>query len=155
MKKGKTTKLTGYRTFKSHYGTIDAQNLKSIYVNLQTWVEPKDEVENWNRVVLNMSRSVKHSVLENINKEVFDNKFIVDLDLRTSGLHLKKKSFMNLEVNLFLHEPMDFKSPKLKKHVKSLIKSLYGDVINKNKYFKFYLTKTGNLKPIKQETETI
>ena len=155
MKKGKTTKLTGYRTFKSHYGTIDAQNLKSIYVNLQTWVEPKDEVENWNRVVLNMSRSVKHSVLENINKEVFDNKFIVDLDLRTSGLHLKKKSFMNLEVNLFLHEPMDFKSPKLKKHDKSLIKSLYGDVINKNKYFKFYLTKTGNSKPIKKETETI
>ena len=92
---------------------------------------------------------------ENINKEVFDNKFIVDLDLRTSGLHLKKKSFMNLEVNLFLHEPMDFKSPKLKKHVKSLIKSLYGDVINKNKYFKFYLTKTGNTKPIKQEIETV
>jgi hypothetical protein len=50
---------------------------------------------------------------------------------------------------------MDFKSPKLKKHVKSLIKSLYGDVINKNKYFKFYLTKTGNSKPIKKETETI
>ena len=72
MKKGKTTKLNGYRTFKSHYGTIDAQNLKSIYVNLQTWVEPKEEVENWNRVVLNMSRSVKHSVLENINKETFD-----------------------------------------------------------------------------------
>ena len=155
MKKGKTTKLTGYRTFKSHYGTIDAQNLKSIYVNLQTWVEPKDEVENWNRVVLNMSRSVKHSVLENINKEVFDNKFIVDLDLRTSGLHLKKKSFMNLEVNLFLHEPMDFKSPKLKKHVRALIKSLYGDVINKNKYFKFYLTKNGNVKPIKKQTEIV
>jgi hypothetical protein len=102
-----------------------------------------------------MSRSVKHSVLENINKEVFDDKFIVDLDLRTSGLHLKKKSFMNLEVNLFLHEPMDFKSPKLKKHVKSLIKSIYGNVFSKNKNFKFYLTKTGNLKPIKQETETI
>jgi hypothetical protein len=62
---------------------------------------------------------------------------------------------MNLEVNLFLHEPMDFKSPKLKKHVKSLIKSIYGNVFSKNKNFKFYLTKTGNLKPIKQETETI
>ena len=57
MKKGKTTKLSGYRSFKSHYGTIDAQNLKSIYVNIQTWVEPKDEVENWSRVVMNMERS--------------------------------------------------------------------------------------------------
>ena len=155
MKKGKTTKLSGYRTFKSHYGTIDAQNLKSIYINIQTWVEPKDEVENWNRVVLNMSRSVKHCVLEHINKEVFDTKFIVDLDLRTSGLQLKKKSFMNLEINLFLLEPMDFKSPRLKKYVKSIIKEIYGDVMNKNKYFKFYLTKNGNTKPLKVKTEKV
>jgi hypothetical protein len=102
-----------------------------------------------------MSRSVKHSVLENINKEVFDSKFIVDLDLRTSGLQMKKKSFMNLEVNLFLLEPMDFKSPKLKKHVKNLIKEIYGGVMNKNKHFKFYLTKNGNQKPLKKETETV
>jgi hypothetical protein len=155
MKKGKTTKLSGYRTFKAQYGTIDAQNLKSIYINIQTWLEPKNDVENWSRVVLNMSRSVKHCVLENINKEIFDTKFIVDLDLRTSGLQLNKKSFMNLEINLFLLEPTDFKSPKLKKYVKSLIKEVYGDVFSKNKYFKCFLTKNGNAKPIKKETETI
>ena len=155
MKKGKTIKLSGYRTFKSHYGTIDSTNLKSIFINIQSWVEHKDDIENWNRVVLNMTRSVKHTILENINKEVFDTKFIVDLDLRTSGLQLNKKSFMNLEINLFVLEPMDFKSPKLKKYVKNLIKSVYGDVMNKNKYFKFYLTKNGNQKPIKKETETI
>jgi hypothetical protein len=147
--------LSGYRTFKAQYGTIDAQNLKSIYINIQTWLEPKNDVENWSRVVLNMSRSVKHCVLENINKEIFDTKFIVDLDLRTSGLQLNKKSFMNLEINLFLLEPTDFKSPKLKKYVKSLIKEVYGDVFSKNKYFKCFLTKNGNAKPIKKETETV
>ncbi len=155
MKKGKTSKINGFRTFKSQYGTIDSQNLKSIYVNIQTWVEPKDEVENWDRVVLNMTRSVKHSVYEHINKEIFDDKFIVDLDLRTSGIQLKKKSFMNIEANLYLKQHMDFKSPKLKKVVKNLIKDIYGDVLNKNKYFKFYLTKNGNQKPIKKETESI
>ena len=155
MKKGKTTKLAGYKSFKSHYGTIDSTNLKSIFINIQTWVEPKDEVENWNRVVLNMTRSVKHTVLENINKEYFDTKFIVDLDLRTSGLQLKKKSFLNLEINLFLIQELDFKSPKLKKVVKNLIKSIYGDTMSRNKYFKFYLTKNGNQKPIKKENETI
>jgi hypothetical protein len=155
MKKGKTTKLTGYKSFKSHYGTIDSTNLKSIFLNIQTWVQPKDEVENWNRVVLNMTRSVKHTVLENINKEYFDTKFIVDLDLRTSGLQMNKKSFLNLEVNLFLINELDFKSPKLKKLVKDLIKSIYGDTMSKNKYFKFYLTKNGNQKPIKKETKTI
>jgi hypothetical protein len=102
-----------------------------------------------------MSRSVKHSVLENINKEIFDTKFIVDLHLRTSGLQIKKKSFMNLEINLFLHEHMDFKSPKLKKYVKDLIKEVYGDVLSKNKYFKLSLTKNGNQRAIKKETKTI
>jgi hypothetical protein len=102
-----------------------------------------------------MTRSVKHSVLENINKETFDSKFIVDLDLRTSGLQMKKKSFMNLEINLFLIETVDFKSPILKKQIKNLVKSVYGDVLSKNKYFKFYLTKSGNQKLVKKETETI
>jgi hypothetical protein len=155
MKKGKTTKLGGYKSFKSHYGTIDSTNLKSIFLNIQTWVEPKEDVENWNRVVLNMTRSVKHTVLENINKEYFDTKFIVDLDLRTSGIQTKKKSFLNLEINLFLITPLDFKSPKLKQIVKGLIKSIYSDTMSRNKYFKFYLTKNGNQKTIKKETETI
>ena len=50
---------------------------------------------------------------------------------------------------------MDFKSPKLKKYVKNILKEVYGDVLNKNKYFKCFLTKNGNTKPIKRETETI
>ena len=30
---------------------------------------------------------------------------------------------------------------QLKKQVKNLVKSVYGDVMSRNKYFKFYLTK--------------
>jgi len=153
MKKGKTTKINGFRTSKVHYGTVDSKEFKSLYLNLQTWVEPKDEYENWNRIVLNMNRSVKHSVFTNIDKNLFDDKFIVDLDLRTSGLQLKKKSFMNLEINLFLKQEIDFKSTKLKKSLKNIIKEIYSDVLTKNEYFKFYLTKNGNTKLIKVKTE--
>ena len=155
MKKGKTCKINGFRTFKSQYGTIDSQNLKSIYLNLQTWAEPIEEMDNWSRIVLNMTRNVKHSVFENLDKTIFDEKFIVDLDLRTSGIQPKKKSFMNLEINLFFKETMDFKSPKLKKIVKNMIKNVYGEVFSKNKYFKFYLTKNGNVKSIKKQTESV
>ena len=94
MKKGKTIKLTGFRTSKVHFGTVDSKEFKSLYLNIQTWVEPKQDTENWSRVVLNLNRAVKHSVYEHIDKTMFDDKFIVDLDLRTSGLQLKKKSFM-------------------------------------------------------------
>ena len=63
MKKGKTVKLNGYKSFKSSYGTIDSTNLKSIFINIQTWVEPKEDFENWNRVILNMTRKFKHSTI--------------------------------------------------------------------------------------------
>ena len=155
MKKGKTTKINGFRTSKVHYGTVDSKEFKSLYLNIQTWVEPKMESENWTRVVLNMNRAVKHSVYQNVDKTLFDDKFIVDLDLRTSGLQLKKKSFMNLEINLFLNEEIDFKSPKLKKSLKNLTKEIYNDVLTGNDYFKFYLTKNGNSKPVKVKLEKV
>jgi hypothetical protein len=155
MKKGKTAKINGFRTSKITYGTVDSKEFKSLYLNLQTWVEPKIDSENWTRVVLNMNRSIKHSIYQNLDKNIFDDKFIVDLDLRTSGLQLKKKSFMNLEINLYLIDEMDFKSIKLKKSLKSLIKNIYDEVLTKNEYYKFYLTKTGNNKPIKVKTEKV
>lgn len=154
MKKGKTSKINGFRTSKVSYGTVDSKEFKSLYLNIQTWVEPIKESENWNRVVLNMNRAIKHSILHNLDKNLFENKFIVDLDLRTSGIQVKKKSFMNLEINLFLNTEIDFKSPKLKKSLKILVKELYVDVLNKNDYFKFYLTKNGNSKLVKVKTET-
>ena len=155
MKKGKTAKITGFRTSKVSYGTVDSKEFKSLYLNIQTWVEPKVESENWNRIVLNTSRSIKHSVYDNIDKNLYDTKFIVDLDLRTSGLQLKKKSFMNLEINLFLNQEIDFKSTKLKKSLKNLTKEIYNDVFTGNEYFKFYLTKNGNSKTIKVKTEKV
>jgi len=58
MKKGKTAKLNGFRTSKITYGTVDSKDFKSLYLNLQTWVEPKDDYESWIRITQNMSRSI-------------------------------------------------------------------------------------------------
>ena len=155
MKKGKTAKINGFRTSKVIYGTVDSKEFKSLYLNLQTWAEPKEDYVTWVRITQNMSRSIKHSVYDNIDKTLFDDKFIIDMDLRTSGLHMKKKSFLNLEINLFLIDEVDFKDIKLKRKLKSIIKGIYDDVLNKNEYFKFYLTKNGNIKKPKVKMEKV
>ena len=156
MKKGKTSKLTGFRSSKVSYGTVDAKEFKSLYLNLQTWVQPKKDSYNWDRVVLNMTKSIKQSIHQNINKTIFDDKFIVDLDLRSSGLKLNKKSFLNLEINLFIIEKdMDFKSVRLKRVLKKLVTDIYSDVFIRNEYFRFYLTKYGNLKSNKVKIEKV
>jgi predicted protein tyrosine phosphatase len=154
MKKGKTSKIQGFKTAKVLFGTVDSVNLKSIYLNIQTWVEPKKDVENWSRVVLNFSRSIKHSIYDKIKNSFFDDKFIVDLDLRSSGLSLNKKSFMNLEINFFLKDNVEltFKDTEIKDFLKNLTTKIFQENLKNNQYFKFYLSKTN--KPINQTVKT-
>ena len=142
MKKGKTSQLNGFKTAKVVYGTVDSVNLKSLYLNIQTWVEPFYDCDNWNRTVLNLSRGVKHSVYDSLNNKIFDTKFIVDLDLRSSGLNLGKKSFMNIEINFFIvEENLDFKSKQIKDSLIKITNQIFTDNFYNNNYFKFYLTK--------------
>jgi hypothetical protein len=137
MKKGKSVKLNLFNPIKSVYGTVDSKNLKSVYINIQSWVTPKEDYDNWNRVVSNLGREIKHSVFESINQDLFKENTIVDLDLRTSGISKGKKSFFNLEINLYTLSEMDFKSNEIKDSVKTIVKSIYKNNVIQNKYFEF------------------
>jgi len=142
MKKGKTCKISTFKNAKITYGTIDSIELKSIYIVIQTWVQPKDEYENWNRIVLNMSREIKHIVYEYLDRYFFKDSFIVDLDLRPSGILYGKRSFLNLDINLYLKQPnVNFKSLRLRESIKNLITNIFQDCFNKSNYFTFHLTK--------------
>jgi hypothetical protein len=141
MKKGKTSKIAGFDSIKVTYGTVDSKNLKSVYLNIQTWANPKIESDNWNRVVANLGRGVKHSILDVVDTELFQPNYIVDLDLRTSGIHLNKKSFMNLEMTFFMKKETDFKSTELKEKLKKIAKYVYHENMKKNPYFDFTVSK--------------
>jgi len=156
MKKGKTSFLQGFKTAKIVYGTVDSINLKSLYLNIQTWVEPIYECDNWTRTVLNLSRSIKHSIYESINKQIFDEKFIVDLDLRSSGLNLNKKSFMNLEINFYIiQEDLDFKCEEIKQSLQQITEQIFNDNFLKNENFNFYLTKKSKITEESLQTENV
>jgi len=141
MKKGKSVRLNLFNTIKSVYGTVDSKQLKSVYINIQSWVDPKFDHNNWNRVVCNLSREIKHSVFNSVDNSIFKEQTIVDLDLRTSGILYGKKSFFNLEVNLYTNIEIDFKSTELKDSIKKIIKNIYKNNINNNEYFYFSTTK--------------
>mgnify|MGYP000903861106 CR=1 FL=1 len=142
MKKGKSVKLNLFSPIKSVYGTVDSKNLKSLYINIQSWVSPKFDHNNWNRVVCNLNREIKHSVFKSIDTNLFKENSIVDLDLRTSGISHGKKSFFNLEVNLYTNQEFDFKSIELKESVKKIVRSIIRDNVIENKYFDFSISKT-------------
>ena len=147
MKKGKTSKLNIFDDAKCYYGTVDSKNFKSIYVVLQTWIEPITLDENWNRLVGEIKRQIQHTLLEIVDIKTFERKQIVDLDLRTSGIQKNKKSFMNIEITLFIHNNIhDFKSPILRDKIKKILNSVYNDDLKQNKHFTLSKTKVVEFK---------
>lgn len=146
MKKGKSVSVKGYKKFKVNYGTVDSKNLKSFYINIQSWLTPKKDEDNWERIVMNFNRSIRHTIYEFLNYDFIDANFIVDTDLRSSGLSASKSSFMNLEITFYLHNITDFKSQKIKDFVKEIINLIDDENFKKNKYFIFNLTKTKKMK---------
>ena len=145
MKKGKSCVMKGYRQIKCSYGTVDSKSLKSIYLNIQSWVEPKGLEMDWMRPVSILNKNIKTVLSEIINNNLFNDKFIVDLDLRTSGISLNKRSFMNLEITFFVKNDTEFKSNELKNELKNIISTVEKDCFKNSKYFKFYLTKKDKL----------
>ena len=137
--------MKGYKQIKCSYGTVDSKSLKSIYLNIQSWVEPKGLEMDWMRPVSILNKNIKTVLSEIINNNLFNDKFIVDLDLRTSGISLNKRSFMNLEVTFFVKNDTDFKSSELKNELKNIISTIEKDCFKNSKYFKFYLTKKDKL----------
>lgn len=141
MKKGKTCKLTGFTRLKSTYGTVDSKTFKSLYLNIQSWVTPQKNVDNWSRIVNFLNREIKETINEFLDTTLLQPKFILDLDLRTSGLVTGKKSFMNLEITFFVAKNVEFKSSLLRNHLQNLTSIINSENFTKNNYFKFEKTK--------------
>jgi len=148
MKKGKTSKINLFDKAKCHYGTVDSKSFKSVYIVLQSWVSPKKELEQWERTTSNLHRKIKHTVCEVIDGVYFDKNFIVDLDLRSSGIQMDKRSFMNLEITLFLKNDLDFKSPILREKLKSIISNVYKFDLLDSEYFSLHKTKNDKVTDI-------
>lgn len=141
MKKGKSVKLTGFKSFKVSYGTVDYKNLKSIYLNIQSWVEPKDFFESAERIINYLIKKIKLSISEIIPLDLFESKFICDMDLRSSGVMKGKKSFMNLEFFFYTKSNFDFKSNYIKSEMKKIANYIISENFISNKYFFFDISK--------------
>ena len=120
-KQGREVRTNISDVFRTSYGTVDSTTLKSLYLNLSTWVEPLEEVDNWATPIKKFKYNIDNLIHKELKDTEFKEKAIVDLDLRASGMKLVKRSFMRCEVTMFL-------SCKNKYHIKSRILS---DTVNK------------------------
>ena len=121
MKTGKYIPLGTYNDVKIGYGTVDFKNLKTIYLKLNSWLQAENEYDDFDSVIHKTRRKIKE-IVYNLKNPMFKQQSIVDLDIRTKGIKLDKKSFMNLEVTLYVDSQFDVKSKITKETIKNIIK---------------------------------
>jgi hypothetical protein len=141
MKIGKFIPLGEYKEIKIGYGTVDHKNLKTIYIKLNSWVKPKDGDDNFDKIISQSRREIKALIREFDLKDLFKKESIVDLDIKTKGIKLDKRSFMNLEITLFVENHFDVKSVNVKNLIKFLSEVVVDDCLSNKALFNFNKTK--------------
>lgn len=140
MKSGKYITLGSYENVKIGYGTVDHKNLKTIYLKLNSWVEPEDEIVNYDSILSKTKRSIKLRI-NSLDSDLFKKENIVDIDIRTKGIKMGKKSFMNLEITLFTKKMFDIRTSETKNHIQSILQNVIDcDLTDKN-LFNFHVNK--------------
>jgi hypothetical protein len=140
MKIGKYIPLGTYNDVKIGYGTVDFKNLKTIYLKLNSWLQPENETDDFNYVISKSRKKIKDLIF-NLKSSYFKEQSIVDLDIRTKGIKLEKRSFMNLEITLYVNDQFDIKSKDIKNIIKDLFESVIDEGISDKKLFNFYKSK--------------
>jgi hypothetical protein len=132
--------LGEYNNIKIGYGTVDFKNLKTIYINLNAWVEPSNDEVDFNYLINTSKKRIKNRVY-GLKNQKFKPQCIVDLDIKTNGIRLNKRSFMNLELTLYVNEFFDVKSNPIKTEIKNLITDLINDDLVDKNLFNFHSKK--------------
>jgi hypothetical protein len=129
-----------YNNVKIGYGTVDFKNLKTVYLKLNSWVQPENETDDYDHTILKTRRKIKEFIY-NLKNQNFKQQCIVDLDIRTKGIKLEKRSFMNLEVTLYVENQFDVKSKEIKNTIKDLLENIIEEGLIDKKLFVFHKSK--------------
>lgn len=136
MKLGRFIPLGNYRDVKIGYGTINHKDLKTIYLKINSWLEPEDSDLDFDSIVRSTRNKIK-KLIYNLGFDIFRPESIVDLDIRTKGISKDKRSFMDLEITLYVLKDIDIKSDKLKQDMNSLIRVIIDECLDNDLLFNF------------------
>lgn len=138
-KKGKKIKINAHSDYKTISGTVDNRNPKSVYLSISSWAKPKiDEDINYDKILTSINNRVKRTVANKMNTDMFDSRrYIIDFDMKSSGIRYGKKSFMNCEITLYQKLKLTLNENILQRELKSIVDDVIKEVFSENKYFSF------------------
>ena len=143
IKQGREVKTNISDVFRTSYGTVDISTMKSVYLNLSSWVEPLYESDSWDKTITKFKYNIDNLIHRELRETKLKKKAIVDLDLRSSGMKRGKRSFMRCEVTMFTKNKnkLDIKSKELVKPLNHITNMIINETLIPIEGFKFHKTK--------------
>ena len=142
-KQGREVKTEISDVFRTSYGTVDASTMKSIYLNLSSWIEPLYDNDNWEKTITKFKYNIDNLIHRELRETRLKKKAIVDLDLRCSGMRKGKRSFMRCEVTMFTDDKNkpEIKSKELSIPLNHITNMIINETLIPVEGFKFHRTK--------------
>jgi hypothetical protein len=143
IKQGREIKTDISNVFRTSYGTVDITTMKSVYLNLSSWVEPLYDNDSWGKTITKFKYSIDNLIHRELRETILKKKAIVDLDLRGSGMRKGKRSFMRCEVTMFTENKNkpDIKSKELSEPLNHITNMIINKALIPSEGFKFHRTK--------------
>lgn len=143
MKKGKEIKLNNNKNYNISFGSVNNKEPKTAYLNISGWAEPlSEDLIDYNKIIREFNKKIKQILFQEftneLNNHFFNDKIIVDFDIKESGIKFGKRSFMSCEITIFLKNEIQINSDVMKPIVDYLVTQILNNVFDTNKNFKFY-----------------
>lgn len=131
MNRGKIFTKETKKEFKIKYGTINSKDMKSVFINFTSWISLIDNYEENNLLINKLRKKLQKLLYENVNENLFTKDlFIIDLDIRESGLKNSLQTFMSLDINLYQKGNLNFKDDILHKEMDYYIEIIKNELRN-------------------------
>lgn len=143
MKTGKFISIKTFDNFSTGYGSVNIKNLKSIYVDISSWVIPKSNDKNWKVFFSDLRRKIIFNLKDRLKKSSFFkcDHIIVNLDIKTNGIETNKKSFLHCEITMFIKKQTSITDIKLKDEITYLTKQVIKDCFKPISFIKYQKSK--------------
>ena len=117
-----------------------------IYLNISAWAQPTfDNEVNYNRIIKDINKKIKQNLFVFLNSDEYNefsqDRTIVDLDIRESGIKFGKRSFISCEITLFLISDIQVTSEYTKIKLDKIINNIINNILDDNKFFSFHKKK--------------
>ena len=130
-------------SFKLKIGTTNKINPMVIYVEGKAFISPEDDKEDYAKDIAEIKHVFKQSISDGLcTTDVFDNKYIIDFQVASSGLAINKKSFLSFQFLVRQKRDNVMKLTDVKAKTERMILNIVDSLKNAILEHNFSLTKT-------------